>query len=88
MRQPADSEVLRRFLARCRPGLSWVADMHKSLNEGITAQGHPARVGHGFLMDPDLDAVRLARIWEREILPLLEAYGISPSGLDYSTLRP
>ena len=46
------------------------------------------RVGHGLLMDPDLDVARRKGIWRRECLPLLMSFGVPPEGFDYDTLRP
>lgn len=87
--QPADSEVLRRFLSHRRPGFEWVADLHAVLNRRLVEAGAAARqVGQGFLMDPDLDVRRLRGIWRRELLPLLSAQGVDVSGLEYEVLRP
>jgi 5-methylcytosine-specific restriction protein B len=88
VRQPADPQILRRFLEHCGRELSWVPDMLEALNKRLAQQERPQRVGHGLLMDPALDVARLQRIWRHEILPLLECQGVDTSGLDYASLRP
>ncbi|MCA8921741.1 MAG: AAA family ATPase [Planctomycetes bacterium] len=84
----ADSAVLRRFLAECRPGLEWVARMLDVLNLRLSERGHPLRIGHGFFMDPELDVIRVRRVWQREVLPLLISHGIDTAELGYDALRP
>ncbi|MEZ6184937.1 MAG: AAA family ATPase [Planctomycetota bacterium] len=84
----ADSAVLRRFLGECRPGLEWVARMLDVLNVKLGERGHPLRIGHGFFMDPSLDVVRVRRVWQREVLPLLASHGIDTAELGYDALRP
>lgn len=84
----ADSAVLRRFLADCRPGLEWVARMLDVLNARLGERGHPLRIGHGYFMDPQLDVVRVRRVWQREVLPLLASHGIDTAELGYDALRP
>ncbi|RMG15999.1 MAG: AAA family ATPase, partial [Planctomycetota bacterium] len=88
VRQPADSLVLGRFLAACRPGMNWVADLHQALNRRLADQGHSLRVGHGLFMLPDLDVASVRGIWAREVLPLLEAHGVDLAGFSYEALRP
>jgi hypothetical protein len=84
---PADPEVLRRFLGGCRPALEWVADLLRTLNTRLEADGHSARVGHGVFMDSELDPARLRMIWRREVVPLLAVQGVSPDALDFDALR-
>ncbi|MCO5167253.1 MAG: AAA family ATPase [Planctomycetes bacterium] len=89
VRLPADPEVLRRYLAQCRPAMEWVADLLRTLNERLDGPGDPARVGHGVFMDPDLDADRVRLIFRLEIGPLLEAHGIrGDAALELEALRP
>lgn len=84
---PADADVLRRWLAERRPGLEWVADVLRSLNARLRADGCAAEVGHGVFMDPELDATRVRQVWKREVLPLLQAQGVDKADLDFEALR-
>jgi hypothetical protein len=87
VRQPADPETLRRFLARRQPGMSWVADLLERLNRRLSDEGRAARVGHGLFMDAALDVSSVRRIWAREVLPLLEGQGVPPAGYAYDDLH-
>lgn len=88
VRLQADPEVLRRFLAQCRPAMEWVADLLRTLNERLLARDPSAQVGHGAFMDPDLDADRVRLIFRHEVGPLLEAHGIrDDAALELESLR-
>jgi 5-methylcytosine-specific restriction protein B len=84
---PADSEVLRRFLAHRKGGFEWVADLHAALNRQLEADGHALRIGHALLMDSELDVTRLRGIWRRELLPLLRTHGINDKRYTYEALQ-
>jgi ATPase family associated with various cellular activities (AAA) len=88
VRLPCDPEVLRGFLASCRPALVWVADMLARLNARLVEVDQGPLVGHGLFMDPLLDVAKLERVWRHEVLPLVEAHGVDSRGLTFELLRP
>lgn len=83
-----DEEGLRRFLQRTRPAFAWAADLLREANVRILRERGPgARLGHGLLMDPDLDLSRLEGIRRREILPIVRALGLDPKSYEIAALR-
>lgn len=84
---PADPEVLRRYLAQCRPAMEWAADLLRTLNERLASEGAALRVGHGAFMDPDLDADRLRLIFRHEVEPLLLAHDVDREAIQLEALR-
>ncbi|MGE0707264.1 MAG: AAA family ATPase [Planctomycetota bacterium] len=83
-----DPAVLRRFLAHRRPGFEWVADLYAALLARLRETGHAVTIGHGLLLDPELDLTRLKGTWRREVLPWLRSQGVEPAGLRFEDLRP
>ncbi|HZU99694.1 MAG TPA: AAA family ATPase [Planctomycetota bacterium] len=83
-----DPEALRRFFARAHSALEWVSDLLRQTNERLAKErGGAARLGHGLLMDPELDVARLEGIWRREVLPVVRALGLDTAGFELSALR-
>lgn len=83
-----DEEALRRYLQRSRPALAWAADLLREANARILRERGPgARLGHGLLMDPELDLGRLEGIWRREVLPIVRALGLDPRAYEIAQLK-
>jgi hypothetical protein len=83
-----DPEALRRFFARAHSALEWVADLLRQTNERLARErGSAARLGHGLLMDTELDVARLEGIWRREVLPVVHALGLDTAGFELTALR-
>ncbi|MFW6031354.1 MAG: DUF2461 family protein [Myxococcota bacterium] len=71
-----DETRLDRWLAANQPDMRWVARLLGLLNEELEKAGieRDMWIGHSHFMQPELDENRLARIWDRSILPTLEEY--------------
>src|SRR5262249_9145896 len=83
-----DEEGLRRFLLRTRPALAWAAEILREANARIARERGPAaRIGHGLLMDPELDLSRLEGTWRREVLPIVRALGLEAKEFEIARLK-
>ena len=65
--QPPVAGLLRRWLARHKPGMAWVADRVDAANE-LLGDRHAA-IGPSHFMRANLDDQWVRRIWEFSILP-------------------
>jgi len=65
--QPPVAGLLRRWLARHKPGMEWVADRVDAAN-ALLGDRHAA-IGPSHFMRENLDGEWVARIWEFSILP-------------------
>ncbi len=65
--QPPVAGLLRRWLARHKPGMGWVADRVDAANE-LLGDRHAA-IGPSHFMRSNLDDEWVERIWEFSILP-------------------
>ena len=75
----SDAPVLRRWLERtgmAREARQRVLSLFLQLNARIRAElDEHFQVGHSYFMHPDIDGEeRQARVWRRQIMPLLEEY--------------
>ena len=70
--RPPIEGLLRRWLQRNRPDMSWVADVVDLANRKLDDR-HCA-IGPSFFMRTGLNEPELAQIWRREIEPYLEDY--------------
>jgi 5-methylcytosine-specific restriction enzyme B len=72
-----DPEVLERFYALGR-GENYVTDLvagFTALNEALTAGlDRHHTIGQSFFMADEMSKDRLARVWNRQIYPLIEEY--------------
>ena len=66
--------LLRRWLARNRDGMEWVADVVDAANRKL--QDRNGAIGPSFFLRPGLDDASMALIWKHEILPYLEDHFI------------
>lgn len=71
-----DETRLDRWLAVNQPDMRWVGRLLGLLNGELDKAGveRDMWIGHSHFMHPQLDENRLARIWDRSILPTLEEY--------------
>ncbi|MEZ4647165.1 MAG: DUF2461 family protein [Candidatus Eisenbacteria bacterium] len=71
-----DPQLLERWLRARVPDRAWVSDLLVRLNDELRKLGIDANlaIGHSHFMDPLLDDVRLARIWDHSIIPTLQEY--------------
>jgi len=75
------ADLLRRWLARNRPEMQWVAKIVDAAN-AVLADRNGA-IGPSFFMRADLDEARLGLIWKHEIMPYLEDHFLDePRRLD------
>lgn len=64
------SGLLRRWLQRHQPEMTWVADVVDRANERLADRN--GAIGPSFFLVPGLDEARLGLIWRHEITPYLE----------------
>jgi 5-methylcytosine-specific restriction enzyme B len=62
--------VLRRYLAKHRPELDWVADVVDLANAKLADRD--AAIGPSYFMTPNLDDEWVRRIWQFAVIPYLE----------------
>jgi MoxR-like ATPase len=70
--RPPIQGVLRRWLARHRSDMSYVADVVDAANKKLADRN--SAIGPSYFMDVGLTDSRLKRVWQHEIMPLLEDY--------------
>ncbi len=68
--EPPIQGLLRRWLAREKPHLAWVADAVEEANRRLG--NREAAIGPSFFLRPDLDEAWVELIWEHAVVPYLE----------------
>jgi 5-methylcytosine-specific restriction protein B len=68
--EPPVDGMLRAFLARHRPGMSWVADLLDEANRRLGDRN--MAIGPSHFMRRDLDDEILGRVWRCSVLPSIE----------------
>jgi 5-methylcytosine-specific restriction protein B len=68
--RPPIAGLLRRWLQRNQPEMSWVADVVDAANEQLADRN--GAIGPSFFLVSGLDEARLGLIWKHEIMPYLE----------------
>ena len=63
--------LLRRWLERNAPGMTWVANVVDRANELLSNDPHAA-IGPSYFMRPGLDEDAAVRIWEHSVMPYIE----------------
>ena len=90
---PGDSlvdEMLRRYLtSHYGASMDWVADMLASANAKLDRN---VAIGPSHFMRPDLDEVKVRRIWHHTVMPTIEEFYFGQENrldeFSYETLRP
>ena len=68
--EPPVRGLLRRWLEKNAPGMSWVADVVDRANRAL--DDRQAAIGPSYFMKPRLDEDAVRRIWKHKLLPYLE----------------
>ena len=63
--------VLHDWLADKAPGMEWVADVVKNVNEKLKDDRHAA-IGPSYFMKDGLDRAAVERVWKHSVLPYIE----------------
>ena len=64
-------DVLHDWLADKAPGMEWVADVVKNVNEKLKDDRHAA-IGPSYFMKDGLDRAAVERVWKHGVLPYIE----------------
>ena len=64
-------DVLHDWLAVKSPGMEWVADVVKNVNEKLKDDRHAA-IGPSYFMKDGLDKKAVERIWKHSVVPYIE----------------
>ena len=64
-------DVLRDWLAVKAPGMEWVADIVKNVNEKLKDDRHAA-IGPSYFMKEGLDKKAVERVWRHSVVPYIE----------------
>ena len=64
-------DVLHDWLADKAPGMEWVADVVKNVNEKLKDDRHAA-IGPSYFMKDGLDRAAVERVWKHSVLPYIE----------------
>ena len=64
-------DVLHDWLAVKSPGMEWVADVVKNVNEKLKDDRHAA-IGPSYFMKDGLDTKAVERIWKHSVVPYIE----------------
>lgn len=87
--QPPIEGLLRRWLAREHPDLSWVADVVDEANRRLADRN--ASIGPSYFMRPNLSDVWVDRIWKHAVRPYVEEHFFGEdqrwAEFDINTLR-
>lgn len=67
---------LEEWLTENCPDMTYVGELLRRLNDELEKAGidRDRHIGHSHFMHPDLDEVRLKRIWDHSVLPTLEEF--------------
>jgi hypothetical protein len=68
--EPPVNQMLRRFLAKHRPDMEWVADLLDRLNAKLNDRN--TAIGPSHFMRLDLDEQVLRRVWRASVMPTVE----------------